>query len=55
MFTSSIPHYTVPEGNTIELRFRRPGDGRREPCEHCALLFIELPLKIKPLPQNRAS
>ena len=30
-----------PEGGTIKLKDRRPGDGRRDPCPHCARFLIE--------------
>jgi hypothetical protein len=30
-----------PEGDAIALKDRRPGDGGRDPCEHCAGLLIE--------------
>ena len=30
-----------PEGSSIEGKNRRPGDGGRDPCPHCAGLLIE--------------
>jgi hypothetical protein len=30
-----------PDGAAIALKDRRPGDGGREPCVHCAGLLIE--------------
>jgi hypothetical protein len=30
-----------PEGGAIKLKDRRPGDGGRDPCEHCARFLIE--------------
>ena len=30
-----------PEGAAIALKHRRPGDGGRDPCEHCAGLLIQ--------------
>jgi hypothetical protein len=30
-----------PEGGTIKLKDRRPGDGGRDPCAHCAGFLIE--------------
>jgi len=30
-----------PEGGTIKLKDRRPGDGGRDPCPHCARFLIE--------------
>jgi DNA-directed RNA polymerase subunit RPC12/RpoP len=29
-----------PEGDAVGLKYRRPGDGGRDPCEHCAQLLI---------------
>lgn len=30
-----------PDGNAIPPKDRRPGDGGREPCEHCAALLVQ--------------
>jgi hypothetical protein len=41
-----------PEGSAIALKDRRPGDGGRDSCEHCALLLVDS-LKTRPLPPAR--
>ncbi len=34
-------HDELPEAQTITLKNRRPGDGGRDPCPHCAQLLVE--------------
>jgi hypothetical protein len=39
-----------PEGGAIELKYRRPGEGGRKPCQRCTMLRFAERLKATLLP-----